>query len=235
MRVFLHAGGHLATAMPALRRHLGSPRRALFIPYALHDHDASTAQLRGKYFDSIDVDLVGLHRMRNPAAAIADAEAIVVGGGNTFRLLKAMQELKLIDPIRRAVAAGVPYFGSSAGANVAGPSIRTTNDMPIVELRNFEALHLVRFQINPHFIDSPARAVGETRAERLWQFLEENDVPIVGLRAGSWLVVEGRSIKLRGAAGAVLMMRGAKMRRLRPGADLSDLRLRRSRFDSSAG
>jgi dipeptidase E len=195
---------------------------------------AATAWLRQRYFREIGFRLVGVHKRRDPAAAIAAAEAIIVGGGNTFRLLKAMHELDLVDAIREAVGRGVPYFGSSAGANVAGLSIRTTNDMPIVQPPRLDALGLLPFQINPHYIDSPPDAVGETRQLRLLQFLEENDVAVIGLREGSWLVVNGDVMKLRGGAGAVLMRRGRPLRRLKPGADLSPMLRYRARFDDPA-
>jgi len=220
--------------MPDVRRLLRGKSRAVHIPYALHDHDAATRWLQQRYFDGIGIKLVGIHTRRRPARAVAGAEAIAVGGGNTFRLLKAMQELELMDPIREAVARGVPYLGSSAGSNVAGASIRTTNDMPIVQPPSFAALNLVPFQINPHYIESPPDAVGETRQLRLEQFLEENDVAVIGLREGSWLRITGNKMRLRGPAGAVLMRRGRRTRELKPGADLSSMLRYTARFDAPA-
>jgi dipeptidase E len=135
---------------------------------------------------------------------LAGIEAIFVGGGNTFRLLKWIQDLGLVEEIRGRVRDGLPYVGSSAGAIVAGPTLKTTKDMPVVEPDSFEALGLVRFQISPHYLDPDpgSRHMGETQEERILQFLEENDAPVVGLREGSFLRVEGESILLGGTTGA---------------------------------
>lgn len=206
------------------------------MPYALHDHDAYTASVTER-LAPIGVRLTGVHATPDPVAAIAEADAIVVGGGNSFRLVRALHELGLVDAIRERVAAGIPYFGASAGTNVACPSIRTTNDMPIVRPPTFEALDLVPFQVNPHYVDPPPPElrVGETRPERLHEFLEENDVPVVGLREQSWLVVDGDSMELRGTAGAVLFRRGREPEELAPGADLSALLFVEPLFDVGAG
>jgi dipeptidase E len=145
------------------------------------------------------------------AAAVDRAEALFVGGGNTFRLLTALYRLELLETIRRRVAEGMPYVGSSAGAIVAGPSLGTTKDMPIVEPPSFSALGLVPFQVSPHYLDpDPASThMGETQEERIGQFLEENDRPVVGLREGAMLRVEGGEVALTGVAGARIFRRGA--------------------------
>ncbi len=137
--------------------------------------------------------LESAHTAENPGRALEEADAIFIGGGNTFRLLKALQDLDLIGRIRRKVCSGTPYIGSSAGSNIAGPTIKTTNDMPIVQPSSFDSLGLVSFQINPHYLDPEPGSthMGETREERILQFLEENDTPVVGLREGAWLLVEG--------------------------------------------
>src|SRR5207302_8845739 len=124
-------------------------------------------------------------------AAIRDAEAIFIGGGNTFRLLRALYDHDLIGWIQERVHAGTPYIGSSAGSNVAGPTIKTTNDMPIVQPRSFDALNLVPFQINPHYLDSNPNStiMGETQEERYLQFLAETDTPVEGSREGDWLFI----------------------------------------------
>jgi dipeptidase E len=166
----------------------------------------------------------GLHRASSPAQAIANAEAIFIGGGNTFRLLKQLYDLDLLSALRQRVDAGTPYIGSSAGSNVAGPTIRTTNDMPIVEPPSFVALGLVPFQINPHYLDADPQSthMGETREERILQFLEENETPVIGLREGAWLRLEEGICRLDGATGARWFCRGKAPRELVAGAVLGN-------------
>ena len=176
---------------PDLKEMFGTTRRILFIPYALYDRAAYTAKARAR-LAAMGYPLDSIHEAPCPARAVEGAEALFVGGGNTFRLLKALYEAEVLDPIRRRVAQGIPFVGSSAGSIVAGPSLKTTKDMPIVQPPSFEALGLVRFQISPHYLDPDPHSthMGETQEERILQFLEENDAPVVGLREGSWLVVE---------------------------------------------
>ncbi len=232
-RLMLHAGGDISSAVPEMLEHFRGAQRAVMIPYAVSDHDRVTDRVRDA-LSPIGLDLTGLHTVADPAAAIAGAGAIIVSGGNTFRLVNALHRLQLIEPVRQAIARGVPYFGASAGANVACPTLRTTNDMPIVQPPSFTAFGLVQFQINPHYIDPPPpeARVGETRAERLGEFLEENDVAVVALREQSWLAVGGSTMTLRGTGGAVLFRRGADPEQLRGGADLSDLLAETPHFDA---
>ena len=210
--------GYLAYAEPEIREFFGDVTRVLFVPFALHDHDTYAAKVRAR-FAEFGYNLDSLHAARNARAAVDNAEAIFVGGGNTFRLLKAFYDRELISVIRERVAGGMRYMGSSAGSNIAGPTIRTTNDMPIVQPPSFEALRLVAFQINPHFVDAdPAsKHMGETREERIAQFLEENDTPVVGLREGAMLRVEGRVATVLGAAGARLFRKGVEPIESQPG------------------
>jgi dipeptidase E len=142
-----------------------------------------------------------------------------VGGGNTFRLLKTLQDLDLVEAIRDRVRQGMPYLGSSAGSIVAGPSLKTTKDMPIVEPRTFAALGLVDFQISPHYLDPDpsSRHMGETQEERILQFLEENDTPVVGLREGAFLRVADGAVWLEGESGARIFGRGRPPVEARPG------------------
>jgi dipeptidase E len=231
--LLLHAGGDGTSARPAILDHLRGARRAVMIPYAQSDHDRATARF-ADWLTPHGVEIIGIHAAADPAAAIGGAEAIFVTGGNSFRLVAALHRLSLIDPVRAAVDSGIPYFGASAGANVACPTIRTTNDMPIVQPPSFATFNLVPFQINPHYIDPPPpeERVGETREERLGEFLEENDVTVVGLREQSWLEVDGPSMRLRGTGGAVLFQRGADPGQLTEGADLSALLLETPRYDA---
>ncbi len=196
---------YLAYAEREISEFLGDSKRVLFIPFALHDRDAYAARVR-KRFASLGYQVNSLHEASDPRAAVAGAEAIFVGGGNTFRLLKTLYDLQLLDAIRENVARGTRYIGSSAGSNIAGPTIRTTNDMPIVQPPSFDALGLVAMQINPHFVDADpnSKHMGETREERIAQFHEENDTPVLGLREGAMVRVETGVATLLGSAGARL-------------------------------
>lgn len=214
----------------------GARRRLVFVPFALADHDGYTAQVQ-RALAPLGVRVTGAHE-GDPVRQIEDAEAIFVGGGNTFRLVKALHELGLMGPIRARVAAGAPYLGSSAGTNVAAPSLRTTNDMPIVQPPSFETLGLVPFQINPHYLDPDPASThqGETREERIVQFLEENDVPVLGMREGTWLTVGERTCRLGGVdAGARLFRRGVPPVEVASGTDLTSLLDAVASFDRRSG
>jgi dipeptidase E len=142
--------GHLHHVESEIRSFLGNAQRVLFFPFALYDRDSYTATARSR-FDAMGYSIESVHQAKNPHRAIKETDAIFVGGGNTFSLLKALQDLDLIEPIRQKVSGGAPYIGSSAGSNVAGPTIKTTKDMPIVQSRSFDSLGLVPFQISPHY------------------------------------------------------------------------------------
>ena len=231
--LLLHSGGDVSSALNDIAAHLGGAQRAVFLPYARGDHDEYAALMADR-MARVGVTINSAHAAEVPALAVEESDAILVGGGNTFRLLHALHQYALLDVIRTRVAAGVPYFGASAGSNVACPTIRTTNDMPIVETRTFEALDLVPFQINPHYVDPPPPElrVGETRAERLQEFLEENDATVIGLREPSWVVVNDDRMILRGAGGAVVYRRGSEPEHVQPGTDLSRLLASAPRFDT---
>lgn len=218
----LHGSGYLDHAEAEIRSFLGDAKRVLFVPYALFDRDkyAATAQQR---FEKMGYDLSSVHTADDPVQAVRETDAVFIGGGNTFRLLKALYEFDLLDPIRERVAAGMPYVGSSAGSNVATPTIKTTNDMPIVEPPSFAALGLVSFQINPHYLDPDpnSKHMGETREERLIQFLEENATPVVGLREGAMLRIDGDEIVLRGSTGARIFRRGKEPIEVTPVATIN--------------
>lgn len=184
--------GYLEHARDEVAGFLDGIGEVLFVPYALQDHDAYTA----KVADALAVHgarTVGIHTFEDPAAALAGAGAVFVGGGNTFRLVSKLHRGGLMDPLRDAALAGTRYMGASAGTNLASPTLRTTNDMPIVEPPSFSALGLVPFQINPHYLDADPESshAGETREARLGEFLEENDVAVLGLREGAHLRVQG--------------------------------------------
>jgi dipeptidase E len=217
---------YLDHAMDEIRAFLGPVKRLTFVPFALADHQGYTAKARER-FEREGIDVAPLVSERGRSDTLDSAEAVFVGGGNTFRLLRALQSTGHVEGLRARVAAGMPYIGASAGTNVAAPTIKTTNDMPIVQPASFDALGLVPFQINPHFIDADAasRHMGETREERLREYLEENAAPVVGLREGAWLRREGASLRLEGRNGARLFRRGALPEELAPGTSLDRLLL----------
>jgi dipeptidase E len=200
-----HGQPYLSHALDAIADHLSGRKGLLFIPYALADHDGYTATVT-EAMRPIGISVEGLHSQPDPASAVESAEAVFVGGGNTFRLLRTLRRAALLGALRDRVHAGLPYLGSSAGTNLACPTIRTTNDMPILDPEGFDALGLVPFQINPHYLDPDPGSThqGETRAQRLTEFCEENDVPVLAMREGAWLRVNGTVATLHGANGAVL-------------------------------
>ena len=215
----LHGSGYLDHAESEIRSFLGDVKRVLFVPYALFDRDKYTATAQQR-FQKMGYELTSVHTAGDPVAAVDETDAVFIGGGNTFRLLKALYDFDLIDAIRNRVSHGMPYIGSSAGSNVAAPTIKTTNDMPIVQPPSFNALGLVSFQINPHYLDpNPnSKHMGETREERIVQFLEENDTPVVGLREGAMLRIENGETILRGSSGARIFRKGMDAIEILPGA-----------------
>jgi len=204
----VYGRGYLDHVEQQIKSLLGSARKVLFFPFALLERDGYAAKAKTR-FATMGYSLETVHVVPDPHKAIEQMDAIFIGGGNTFRLLKALEDLDLLDPIRRKVKGGAPYIGSSAGSNVAGPTIKTTKDMPIVQPRSFDSLGLVPFQISPHFQDPDpdSRHMGETQEERIVQFLEENETPVVGIREGAWLVCENGAVTLRGEAGARIFRR----------------------------
>ena len=215
---------YLEHAFAELREVLDGVGRVLFIPHALRDHAGYAATARAA-FQEIGFGLDSLHEAKDPRQAVLDAEAIFCGGGNTFRLLDRLVRLDVLDAIRSRAVEGMPYTGASAGSNLACPTIMTTNDMPIVEPPSLDALGLVSFQINPHYLDPVAGSMhmGETRETRIREFHEENDVPVVGLREGAILRVEGDAIELKGRAGARIFRRGLEPVEVTPVASIAEL------------
>ena len=205
----LYGSGYLDHAESEIRDFLGDVKRVLFVPFALQDRDAYAATAKTR-FAKMGYDLSSIHTAKDPQRAVQDTEAIFIGGGNTFRLLKTLYDYDLLEIIRRRVRAGMPYIGSSAGSNVSAPTIKTTNDMPIVQPPSFDALGLIWFQINPHYIDADPGSthMGETREQRLVQYLEENDTPVAALREGAMLRIENGETLLKGSSGARIFRRG---------------------------
>jgi dipeptidase E len=220
----LYGGGYLDHAEREIRDFLGKVRRVLFIPFALHDRDAYAASARRR-LAAMDYEMDSAHKASDPEQAVNAAEAVFIGGGNTFRLLKGLYDFELLPPIRRKVAVGMPYLGSSAGSIVACPTLKTTKDMPVVEPPSFDALGLVGFQISPHYLDPDPRSthMGETQEERINQYLEENHAPVVGLREGAMLRVERGSITLKGVTTARIFRRRQSPIEIEPGSNLAEL------------
>ena len=220
----VYGRGYLDHVEEQIKSFLGHTTKILFFPFALHDRDTYAANVKTR-FAAMGYSVETAHAVADTHQAIEQTDAIFIGGGNTFRLLKTLQDLDWLDPIRRKVNDGAPYIGSSAGSNVAGPTIKTTKDMPIVQPRSFDSLGLVPFQISPHFQDpNPnSRHMGETQEERILQFLEENETPVVGIREGAWLFCEKGAVTLKGDAGARIFRRGEVQVEAKPGDNIVDL------------
>ena len=220
----LHGRSYLEHAEREIRDLVGNRTSVIFIPHALHDHRAYTAKAQER-FREMGFSLTSVHDVSNKLRAIDEAGVIFVGGGNTFRLLKGLHDDDLLGSIRRRVAAGVPYIGSSAGSIVACPTLKTTKDMPVVQPPSFEALGLVPFQISPHYLDPDPSSthMGETQEERIMQFLDENEETVVGLREGSILRVQDGTVVLKGMNTARIFRRGDEPFEVSPGTDLCPL------------
>jgi len=217
----LHGRGYLDHAEKEIRDFVGGRTNALFVPYAVHDRRAYATKAEERLRE-MGFSVTSIHDVSNMPRAVGDAEVIFVGGGNTFRLLKGLHDHDLLDSIRQRVAAGVPYIGSSAGSIVACPTLKTTKDMPVVQPPSFEALGLVPFQISPHYLDPNAATthMGETQEERIMQFLEENEAPVVGLREGSILLVREGAVVLKGPNSARIFRRGKNAVEVPSGSNL---------------
>lgn len=213
--------GYLDYAEAEIRDFFGNIRHVLFVPFSLADHTSYAAKARER-FALMGIEVESLHDATDIPEAVAEAQAVFIGGGNTFRLLKALYDSAALDGIRDRVRSGMPYMGASAGSNVACPTIRTTNDMPIVEPPSLDALNLFPWQINPHYLDPEpdSKHMGETREERLIQYLEENDRPVIGLREGGILRVENGRAMLKGTSGARIFRPGVPPEERQPVCEL---------------
>ncbi|WP_047419270.1 dipeptidase PepE [Cellulophaga sp. Hel_I_12] len=198
----LFGQAYLAYLLPELEIFFKGKKTITFIPYARPggiSHDAYT-QIVAKAFAAIDKKVVGVHSFRNPITALQSAEAIFTGGGNTFLLVQQLYEKQIMAVLKEKIEHGTPYLGTSAGSNIAGVTMKNTNDMPIVYPPSFETLGLVNFNINAHYLDPDPKSLhnGETRETRIKEFHCFNTVPVVGLREGSYVAVEGEKIELKG-------------------------------------
>jgi dipeptidase E len=210
-----------------IRKFLGNePVKALFIPYAAVTFSFDQYEDKvSERFREIGHDIISIHKLNDPFEAVQNSSAIVIGGGNTWKLLKMLQDLNLIEIIRQKILQGTPYIGWSAGSNLACPTIRTTNDMPVVEPASFAAFNLIPFQINPHYLDAnPSGHAGETREQRIEEFIEVNqEIYVAGLREGTMLLLEESKLSLSGPRKVRIFKKGQSPMELGSENDLSFL------------
>lgn len=199
----LHNGGYLDYLLPTLKEYFKGVKTLLFVPYARPSgisHEDYTAKVKS-VFEQINIDVKGLHEFENPKEAIQNAEAIFTGGGNTFLLVYQLYKNEVMSVLTAVLKNGTPYLGTSAGSNITGLSMQTTNDMPIIYPPSFKTLGMIPFNLNPHYLDPDANSthMGETRETRIQEFHAFNTVPVLGLREGSWLEVKNNKITLKGS------------------------------------
>lgn len=223
----VHGTGYMEYAVPYVDAFLGDTREILFVPYARPSgitHERYTELFRQR-MEGAGYAVTGIHEVDDPVAALHNTGSVFVGGGNTFVLLDALHDRGLIEPVRERVAGGMPYMGSSAGSNVAGLTLGTTNDMPIVQPPSFEAFALVPLNINPHYIDPDPDSthMGETRETRINEFHQFNRQPVVALREGAMLRVEGDEAVVDGQRGGRLFRAGQDPVELVSGDRLDEL------------
>lgn len=209
-----------------IKTFLGNKSSIVFIPYAAvgFSYDEYVSKVNNS-LTKANITVRGIHTFSNPITAINNADAIMTGGGNTFHLVAELHKLNLIDPIRKSVIAGTPYVGWSAGSNICCPTLKTTNDMPIVEPKSFNTLNLIPFQINPHYLDAnPDGHAGETREQRINEFLALNqNITVAGLREGTMFLINGSDIKLIGKRSCRIFSYGKSPKELNNTNDFSFL------------
>ena len=224
----LHGGDYLEYLLPTLKNHFKDCGTLLFIPYARPggiSHDNYT-QRAAQTFATIGITVKGIHEFDNPVEAVQQAEAIFTGGGNTFLLVTQLYKNNVLEAIKEVVNKGTPYLGSSAGSNICGLTMETTNDMPIIYPPSFKTFGFIPFNINPHYLDPVPGSthMGETRETRIREFHQFNAQPVLGLREGSWLEVKGDVIMLKGDLQARLFRQGHEPEEINTETDLSWLK-----------
>ena len=220
----LHGGDYLDYLLPTLEQHFVNCETIIFIPYARPggiSHDEYTEKVRSA-FSKLGKKIVGLHTFENPVKAIQSAQGIFTGGGNTFLLVTQLYQNNVMEVLSKVIENGIPYLGCSAGSNITGISMQTTNDMPIIYPPSFKTLGAIPFNLNPHYLDADLQSkhMGETRETRIKEFHAFNSTPVLGLREGSWLDVKGSSIILRGMLTARLFRQNQIPEELIPETDL---------------
>jgi dipeptidase E len=224
----LHRGDYLDYLLPELKLHFANCKTILFIPFARPSgitHEEYTAKVASA-FAKIGKDVKGVHEFEDYSAAIKNAEGIFTGGGNTFLLVTQLYKNNIMNVLAEVVKNGTPYLGTSAGSNICGLSMQTTNDMPIIYPPSFKTLGLIPFNLNPHYLDADLQSkhMGETRETRIQEFHSFNTIPVLGLREGSWLDVKGDTIILKGNLAARLFRQNQIPVEMGSGADLSFLK-----------
>lgn len=224
----LHGGEYLDYLLPELQSFFSNVKELLFIPYARPSgisHDDYTKKV-SEAFTKINISVKGIHEFENPIKALEKAQGIFTGGGNTFLLVSQLYKNNVIDALEKVVKNGTPYLGTSAGSNICGLTMSTTNDMPIVYPPSFRTLGFVSFNINPHYLDpiEGSTHMGETRETRINEFHHFNPQPVVGLREGSWLEVKGDSVKLKGTLTARIFKRNEAPIEVAPETELNSLK-----------
>ena len=217
----VYGSGYLEYILPQLKSFFKGIEEVLFIPYARPggiSFDEYTKIVRTAFL-KIDTRIKGIHEFNNPELAVKNAKAIFTGGGNTFVLVNSLYQNNLIHVIKKVVENGTLYLGTSAGSNIAGVNMKTTNDMPIVYPPSFETLGLMSFNINPHYLDPDptSKHKGETRETRIKEFHTYNDIPVLGLREGSWLEINGDEIVLKGNLTAKLFRKDKNTKEVNTG------------------
>ena len=224
----LHGGDYLDYLLPTLESHFSNCKTLLFIPYA-RPGGLSYKNYTKKVSDTfakINITVKGIHEFDNAAEAVKNAEAIFTGGGNTFLLVSELYKNDLMEILKKTIEAGTPYLGTSAGSNIGGRTMNTTNDMPIVLPESFNTLGLINFNLNPHYLDTDEQSthMGETRETRINEFHTVSDIPVLGLREGSWIEVSDSEVILKGNLRARLFRKNEVATEIETESDLSFLK-----------
>lgn len=223
----LYGGGYLEYLFPTLKKHFENVNTLLFIPYARPSgisHEEYTMKV-GEAFSKININVRGLHEFENPEKGIQEAEAIFTGGGNTFLLVSELYNNNLMDVLKKVINDGTPYLGTSAGSNIGGKTMNTTNDMPIILPKSFDTLGILNFNLNPHYLDplEGSTHMGETRETRINEFHKQSSIPVLGLREGSWLEIYDNNVIIRGELTARLFRQNEFPVEMSPGENLNFL------------
>ncbi|MCB0443182.1 MAG: dipeptidase PepE [Flavobacterium sp.] len=220
----LHGGNYLEYLLPELQLHFAQCKSILFVPYARPggiSHEDYTLKVKS-FFALLEIEVNGLHEFSNPIEAIEKAEGIFTGGGNTFLLVTQLHQNNQMQTLKKAIENGTPYLGSSAGSNICGLTMQTTNDMPIIYPPSFETLGVIPFNLNPHYLDADLQSkhMGETRETRIKEFHQFNAQPVIGLREGSWLDVKGDQMVLKGELSARLFRQNQEAIEVESGSEM---------------